>query len=88
MRGQFVSYLIVNGWKVIKEYDTLRGAKISYARKYKKIYRNCVIISAKCFYDNEPEVDTVNMMSGKKVKIKASLQGGCCDPGTERYWTM
>jgi hypothetical protein len=36
----------------------------------------------------EKMVETVNLMSGKKVMIRESEKGGCCDPGTERYWTM
>jgi hypothetical protein len=83
-----MKYLIVNGWKIIKTCDSLRGAKISYSRKYKKLYPDALIVSEKEFREKEPMVETINMMSGKVCKIPASQKGGCCDPGTERYWTM
>lgn len=33
-------------------------------------------------------VESTNMMSGEKIMIPRSQKGGCCDPGTERYWSM
>ena len=33
-------------------------------------------------------VESVNILSGKKIKIEAHLKGTCCDPGTERYHCM
>ena len=29
-----------------------------------------------------------NIMSGKEVDLDARLQGTCCDPSTETFWTM
>ena len=40
------------------------------------------------FTKNEPMVKVKNLMSGKDVMIRKSEVGGCCDPSTERYWTM
>ena len=41
------------------------------------------------FYENVDKTVTVkNLMSGKPVQIRASERGGCCDPSTERYWSM
>jgi len=41
------------------------------------------------FYDEvDYEVEVKNLMSGKKIKIARSEQGGCTDPSTERYWSM
>jgi len=83
-----MSYYIANNWKIIKSCDTLRGAKISYTRKYKELYPDSVIIEDKVFNAKEPMVETVNLMSGKKLMIKASEKDSCVDPGTERYFTM
>ena len=37
---------------------------------------------------NRELVESVNLMSGKKIMIEKHLKGGCCDPGTEQYWSM
>lgn len=37
---------------------------------------------------NEPMVTVKSLMNGKDVQIRKSEVGGCCDPSTERYWTM
>ncbi len=38
------------------------------------------------------EVDTYSMMDDsvpkKPIKIRRSELGGCCDPASERYWSM
>jgi hypothetical protein len=36
------------------------------------------------------EVETFNLLNPQagKVMIARCQKGGCCDPGTERYWTM
>ena len=36
----------------------------------------------------EPMVTVKSLMSGADVQIRKSDVGGCCDPSTERYWTM
>ena len=36
----------------------------------------------------DTEVEVINLMSGKPVKIRKSERGGCCDPSTELYWSM
>lgn len=39
--------------------------------------------------DFEPLTTVVkNLMTGKDVEIDYRNRGGCCDPSTERYWTM
>ena len=40
------------------------------------------------FLEMEPEVEVINLLSGKPCKIKATLAGGCCDPSTETYHCM
>jgi hypothetical protein len=34
------------------------------------------------------EVVVQNLMSGKDITITRAVQGTCCDPSTERYWSM
>lgn len=38
----------------------------------------------------DEEVEVLVTIGGppRKVKIRKSEQGGCCDPSTETYWTM
>lgn len=33
-------------------------------------------------------VEVKNLMTGAPVQIRKSERGGCCDPSTERYWSM
>lgn len=33
-------------------------------------------------------VESTNLMSGATIHIDARDKGTCCDPGTERYWSM
>ena len=41
------------------------------------------------FHNEVDHMVTVkNLMSGTEVQIRASDEGGCCDPSTERYWSM
>ena len=37
---------------------------------------------------NEPMVTVKSLMTGGDVLIRKTEVGGCCDPSTERYWTM
>ena len=40
------------------------------------------------FNKRDVMVTTHNLMNGKAVQIRLSDKGSCCDPGTERYFTM
>ena len=41
------------------------------------------------FVNEKDKMVTVkNLMSGTEIQIRASERGGCCDPSTERYWSM
>ena len=33
-------------------------------------------------------VEVRNIMNGQKVTIAADMQGTCCDPSTETFWSM
>ena len=91
--------------KIIKRYDSMRGAKaaLTRARKsgsmkymtsfgYGRMKADRVAKLDVCtpseFAALDYEVEVRNLMSGKMVKIAKSEEGGCCDPSTERYWSM
>ena len=91
--------------KVIKRYDTMRGAKsaLTRARKSGSMCYMCSfgygrmnadriakldVCTPAEFNELDYEVEVRNLMSGKMVKIAKSEEGGCCDPSTERYWSM
>lgn len=76
-----------------KHYATERAAKAQYTRLTKGLRavlkeEDWKVASHAEFLALEPEVEVISLMSGKPCKIKASERGGCCDPSTERYWTM
>ena len=82
-------YIVTKDWQILAKFKTEHGAKISKTSKWDyKGFVGLRIMTADAFHALEPTVETVNLMSGKKVKIQASQKGGCCDPGTERYWSM
>lgn len=72
-------------------YETERAAK---AQLTKAINVNKLeagkweVISRDAFYNDEPMVETTNVLTGKVLLIRKSLRGGCCDPGTEHYHQM
>ena len=73
------------GWK-----RSERGAKISVAAWNRRSNGfNYDIMEETEFNEKYNGYVTVkNMMSGKDVQIRAQDVGGCCDPSTERYWSM
>jgi len=83
-------YIITESWHIVKKYDTEKGAKTALTRKYAKNYpdHQLRILSAADFRAQVPMVETINLMSGKKLMIRADEKGGCTDPGTETYWSM
>jgi len=83
-------YIITESWHIVKQCETERGAKLSLKRKYAAKYpdQHLRIMSAEEFHATEPMVETFNLKNGKKLMIRASEKGGCCDPGTETYWSM
>ena len=84
-----MNFLIHNGTNVIKTFETEKGAKTALTRKWKKKYPNAQVSSIEYFNKEVDHMVTViNIMSGKECQIRASEQGGCCDPSTERYHCM
>jgi hypothetical protein len=72
-------------------YDTQRGAK-GACTKINKQYggtNQWVVMTHDQFeFYHNPLVEVTNILSGKKCMIRRSDKGGCCDPSTERFFTM
>ena len=70
-----------------------RSATCAHKKNRKKLYQHLDEYYQACdemyFYKHIDKMVTVpNLMSGKPVEIRESEAGGCCDPSTERYWSM
>ena len=83
-----MNFILHENYHILATFKTLQGARISFNRKWKKRYPKAVIDTREVFNKEEPMVETTNLLSGKKLMIKASEKGSCCDVGTERYWSM
>lgn len=84
-----MTYVIHNGTHILKLCDSERGAKTSLTRKWKKRYPNAEVSSYDYFSKNVDHMVTVkNLLSGLDCQIRASEQGGCTDPSTERFHCM
>lgn len=95
-----MSYVIYKPatWRIFKfpsgktaVYDSDRQAKAQFT----KLVNTGVIKADEWSVDtydnyrnNEPTVTVKSLMNGAAVTIRMSDQGGCCDPSTERYWSM
>jgi len=73
--------------KILKSSESLPGIKRSKTALLKKKPNAQYDIMPRDEY-KDPMVETHNMMNGKKCMIRKSRLGTCCDPATERYWTM
>jgi hypothetical protein len=69
-----------------RSYKTLAAAKGAMTRR--KLGDHLEAISLNEWIDRDIEVEVINLLSGKPVKIRKSQEGGCCDPSTEKYWSM
>ena len=81
-------FILHDDYHIIDRYNTAQGAKSSYTRKYKNRYPNALITHQEEFYASEPTVQVRSLGNGAIVDLKKSYLGTCCDPSTERYWTM
>ena len=81
-----MSYILHDDYYIIKTFDTLPGAKISFTRKWKAKYPNAVIVDSKTFYENEPMVERTNIMSGEKYMERKSTPY-YLSPSSETYWS-
>lgn len=86
------AFVIVNTetWRHMGTYYTTLRRAIGGAKKlgiWKEPYEAMT-------YDHWKEMDALykvtvkNLMTGLPVEIRLSDAGTCCDPSTERYWSM
>lgn len=47
-----------------------------------------VIDTMEAYEAEDGMVEVKSLMTGAPVQIRKSERGGCCDPSTERYWSM
>jgi hypothetical protein len=80
-------YVVVWDGCVIGSYKTEVGAKIALKRKWAKRYVGAVVMDYQTFRAQDVMVDSINLMSGKPIKVRRSEKGGPLDPGTETYWS-
>lgn len=74
-----------------KWYETERGAKIACTRINKQFGNTAqyvVLTNTEFDAKHNPFVTVHSLMNGLPVQLLRSEVGGCCDPSTERYWTM
>lgn len=60
------------------------GSYSSYRRDQEL---HLAVCTSEDFHANDRMV-TVKNIYGKECQIRESDRGGCCDPSTERYWSM
>ena len=72
-------------------YNNMRGAKAAATSLNKKNWmgETWVAMTNDDFemYHN-PLVEVIALLTGKKVMIRKSERGGCCDPSMEIYYSM
>jgi len=74
----------------IKYYPTERGAKIGRAASNRNAGTYAYDILEETAFNAAFNKKTIvkSLMTGKEVEINEQDRGGCCDPSTERYWSM
>jgi hypothetical protein len=75
-------------WGYGKTYTTRGRAQSACNKINAKRSTTYVVMSQEEFDAADELVESTNLISGKVFKIRKSQLGGCCDPGTERYWSM
>jgi len=77
--------------KIIRQFPTLRGAKISYTRMKDKEH---LVVCDDEYYGRtgavtaNEMVEVIALFTNKPVMIRRAEVGGVCDPSTERYHSM
>lgn len=71
-------------------YATERAAKAQRTKLIKagKAPVDAVVDTFINWFEKEPMVPTVNLMSGETIMIRQSNKGTILDPGTEAYWVV
>jgi hypothetical protein len=71
----------------VRWYDTRKGALIGCAAANRNAgYTAYVILCEDDFYQRT--VTVTNLLTGQPTEIPKTQAGTCCDPSTERYWSM
>lgn len=87
-----MSYLVVNTktWKIRRITSTEAGAKraLTAMKKRRSALPEDAVMSYQDFKAGDILVPVKNRMTGAEVMIPRSDVGSCCDPSTERYWSM
>ena len=92
----FLVYNLRNHHVYKSGFSTLSAAKRSATCANKRslnrkfdLYDNYLVCDTDFFHEAiDQNVIVTNLMSGKPCVIRESEAGGCCDPSTERYWSM
>lgn len=77
-----------HGGSAIFEQERTAKGQLTKLRNAGVLNDNWKVESYDNWAKNEPMVAVKSLMNGKDVQIRKSEVGGCCDPSTERYWTM
>lgn len=75
-----------NTWKVYNKYQSLRAARGAKTRmglpeKYEPM-------SLSDYFEGDAEVEVKHLLTGAPIMIPRSQVATCCDPSTERYFSM
>lgn len=81
-------YKFPNGSQAIFEQERTAKGQLTKLRNAGVLNDNWKVESYDNWAKNEPMVTVKSLMNGKDVQIRKTEVGGCCDPSTERYWTM
>lgn len=81
-------YKFPNGNQAIFEQERTAKGQLTKLRNAGVLNDNWKVESYDNWAKNEPMVTVKSLMNGKDVQIRKTEVGGCCDPSTERYWTM
>ena len=85
----YTIYHIFTGRSVAHK-ETEKGAKISLAAWNRRSQgKNYAMLDNETFnHLHNQKVTVKSLMTGKEVLINRQDVGSCCDPSTERYWSM
>ncbi len=87
----------IDSGRIVKYFDTLRGARASFTRLRQsdpdRVEDEGLVVCSGEEYMKSGAITankkvTVTTIFGKDVEICKSQVGTCCDPSTERYWSM
>lgn len=81
-------YKFPNGNQAIFEQERTAKGQLTKLRNAGVLNDNWVVEPYDTWAKNEPMITVKSLMNNKDVQIRKSEVGGCCDPSTERYWSM